>query len=259
VVSSRKTNWVLRGVLVGGLAAAVSLIALSPADTRTPSRDGADVVVSALPGVELRHVMNHPEVTAASGPFPTVTTGARNGRRETDLRLEAHPSPASVVDRPVLASGTWARGGSLVLEQEAAGALGVKPGDRITVSALHGPASLRVAGITTGAGASDTPAGYVTPRTLARLVPNARTYGSTLYLRLRDGASSTRFARWVDRVYPGPQVSVSRRPGAARSAGWSPGLLGIALLAVVLACAALVLRAGRPGHGSPGTGVPSHA
>ena len=259
MASSTHSSWALRAILIGGIAAVVSLIALSPGETRTPSADSAHVIVSALPGVELRPVMDHPEVTAASGPFPTVTTGARHGRRESDLRLEAHPSPASAVERPPLASGTWARGGSLVLEQETASALGVKPGDRITVSALHGPASLRVAGTTICAGGSRPPLGYVTPETLARLVPNARTYGSTLYLRVRDPGKTAGYAAWVKRTYPGPQVSVVSRHAAERSAGTSPSLLGIGALAVVLAGATLLLRAGRPGHGSPGSGVPSHA
>jgi len=154
---------------------------------------------------------------------------------------------------------SWARGGSLVLERETASALGVKPGDRITVSALHGPASLRVAGTTVAPGASRPPLGYVTPQTLARLVPNARTYGSTLYLRVREPGKTAGYAAWVKRTYPGPQVSVASRHAAERSAATSPILLGIAALAVVLAGATLLRRAGRPRHGSPGTGVPSHA
>jgi hypothetical protein len=163
------------------------------------------------------------------------------------------------VERPLLASGTWARGGSLVLERETASALGVKPGDRITVSALHGPASLRVAGTTVAPGASRPPLGYVTPQTLARLLPNARTYGSTLYLRVRDPGKASGFAAGVRQTYPGPQVSVVSWHAAEPSAGTSASLLGIGALAIVLAGATLLLRAGRPGHGSPGTGVPSHA
>lgn len=218
------------------------------------------MTITALPGVDLRPVTEHPGVTAASGPFSTVTTGASHGNRESDLTLESRPSRTTVVAQPLLATGAWARAGSIVLGEAAARALGVRSGDRIIVSALHGPASLRVAGIARTTSGSHTSLGYVTPRTLGRLVPNERTYGSALYVRTADPGSSKQYAEWVRHSYPAQQITVQERHRLEASTGVSPSLAWIGALAVVLGAAALLIRLRRPRqHGSPGPRVASHA
>jgi ABC-type lipoprotein release transport system permease subunit len=262
--SSRSKSRPLRAILSICIAAAVATTILSSGRTATTGQDALvgrsapHVTVAALPGVDLRRVTEHPGVTAASGPFSTVTTGARHGNRESDLTLESRPSRTTVVARPLLATGAWARAGSIVLGEAAARALGVRSGDRITVSAVHGPASLRVAGIAR-ATRSHTSLGYVTPRTLGRLVPNERTYGSTLYVRIADPGNSKQYADWVRHSYPAQQITVEERHRLEASTGVSPSLAWIGALAVVLCAAALLIRLRRPRHGSPGTRVASHA
>lgn len=251
--STRNKSWALRGILAACIAAA--LMATIP----TSARAAGTVKVAALPGVDLGPVTQHPGVTAASGPFSTVTTGARHANRESDLTLEARPSGTSVVAQPQLATGTWARGGSIVLGETAAKALGVRPGDRITVSAFDGPASLLVAGTARATGGSHTSLGYVTPRTLAQLVPNKRVYGSTLYVRIEDPGSSKQYANWVTHSYPAQQITVEERHRLEPSTGFSPSIAWVGVLAVMLCAAALLIRMWRTGHGSRGTGIASHA
>jgi hypothetical protein len=173
--------------------------------------NGPHLTVSALPGVDLGPVMRLPGVSAASGPFPTLETGARHGRIAADLRLEMRPARQSVVGRPLLVSGTWAGSGSIVLERGFARRLRARAGSRITVSSTRGAAPLEVAGVavaTSGSlAAGRTGLGYVTRRTLSRLAPNERTYGSTLYLRVADPSRSERYLDWIRRSYPAPQVT----------------------------------------------------
>jgi hypothetical protein len=216
----QRTKWVLAFVVVA--AAATAVIASSVGRARqTVSRalevtNGPHLTVSALPGVNLDPVTRLPGVNAASGPFPTLETGARHGRAVADLRLEMRPTRQSVVGRPLLLSGTWAGSGSIVLERGFARTLRARPGSRITVSSTSGPAPLKVAGVavaTSGSLAAGRKGlGYVTRRTLSRLAPNDRTYGSTLYLRVDDPSRSELYLDWIRRSYPAPQVTAQINP-----------------------------------------------
>lgn len=174
-------------------------------------RNPAHLTVSALPGVDLSPITSLPGISAASGPFPTLVTGARHGRAEADVALEARPVRDSVVSRPIIVSGKERAGPSILLEQPLARALDVRPGNHIIVSSAQGPISLLVAGTAAPRRPWDGERpglGYVTPQTLARLAPNTHTRGSALYLRIADPARSKRYVDWIKQAYPSHQVSV---------------------------------------------------
>jgi hypothetical protein len=250
---------VLACVVVAAAAAAVALSNAVRTRSTVPRAfevtNGPHLTVSALPGVDLAPVMRLPGISAASGPFPTLETGARHGRAEGDLRLEMRPTRQSAVDQPLLLSGTWAGSGSIVLERRFARTLRARPGSRITVSSARGPAPLEVAGlaVTTSGSLSGGRAGlgYVTRQTLARLAPNDRTPGSMLYLRVADPSRSELYLDWIRRSYPPSQVTAEDWHRLEVSHGTSLSLAWPGALAAMLAAAALLSRLGRPVTVSP--------
>ena len=73
-------------------------------------------------------------VTASSGPFPVAfpVLHARNG---TDAVLaEGRGTGPAAVDQPKVTAGTWIRPGGVVVERSFAGALGLRPGDHLTLN-----------------------------------------------------------------------------------------------------------------------------
>ena len=185
---------------------------------------GPHVQVSALPGADLGPLTRLPGLSAASGPFPGVTTSMRNRGTEAEVWLEARTGRAGAVDHPLQQSGRWLEPGAVVLERSLAQRLGLRPGERVGVTTASGPRSLRVAGVIStsadhryrgdargaaaGAGSS---VGFVLPRTLRAVAPNARTWSSTLMLRLADPAKTATYVDWIRDRYPGAQVAVSGR------------------------------------------------
>jgi hypothetical protein len=269
----RETNRGMRAsvaILAVTTAAAVTIFIAgeSPQPAASPSFDtatGAHVAVSALPGVDLDPIEKLPGLEATSGPYPSVSTGLRHGRRAADVRLEGRTLRRSAVDRPSLTSGEWIGPSTIVLEERLARALRARAGSRVTVATAHGPAVLRVAGTTlTGSGIHGGTGGiaYVTPSTIASVAPNSQTHGSTLYLRLADPKSSPRYVNWIRQRYPGPQVTVATGQRFESGSGLlrSPlpaGALAVLLLAVGLA----LLRDHRRelGRAPVGTGVARRA
>jgi hypothetical protein len=238
-------------ILAVTTAAAVTIFIAgeSPRPAASPSFDtstGAHVAVTALPGVDLDSSEKLPGLEAASGPFPSVSTGLRHGRHAADVRLEGRTLRRSAVDRPSLTSGEWIGPSTIVLEERLARALRARAGSRITVATVHGPAVLRVAGTAlTGSGIHGGTGGvggiggiaYVTPSTIANVAPNSQTHGSALYLRLADPESSPSYVDWIRQRYPGPQVTVAAGQRFETGSGLlrSPvpaGVLAVLLLAV---------------------------
>jgi hypothetical protein len=171
--------------------------------------NGPHVRVSALPGVDLQPLMSLPGLAEASGPFPGVQTSLRHHGRESGVWLEGRAATSSVVDHPLIVSGKWLRPGAVVLDRSLASAIGAGVGDRVTADGV----SLRVAGITkTAASGRDRNRseglGYVLPGTLARIVPDSHTFGSTVMLRISDPDRSGSFVRAIESTYPGAQVVV---------------------------------------------------
>jgi hypothetical protein len=177
--------------------------------------NGPHVFVSALPGVNLAPLERLPGLVATSGPYPGIQTSLRHGGKETALYLEARPRTLGAVDRPALASGRWVEPGGVVLSRKVAQQLELRFGDDVRIGTAAGPRKLRVAGIADTTAAvrySVAPAaievGYALPQTLSTIAPNPRAYGETLLVRLADPGSSAKFAHWIERQYPGPQVLV---------------------------------------------------
>jgi hypothetical protein len=229
---------------------------------------GAHVAVTALPGVDLDPIQKLPGLEATSGPFPSVSTGLRYGRRAADVRLEGRTLRRSAVDRPSLTSGGWIGPRTIVLEERLARALRARAGSRVTVATAHGPAVLRVAGTAlTGSGIHGGTGGiggigYVTPSTIASVAPNSQTHGSTLYLRLADPESAPRYAEWITQRYPGPQVTVAAGQRLETGTGllrspFPAGVLAVLLLAVGFAL--LRDRRSELGRAPVGTGVARRA
>jgi putative ABC transport system permease protein len=189
-------------------------IALAATGERSGSEKAAFLVVSGLPGTDPGELEALPGLSSASGPYPTVATGVVNGDRAADVTLEGRAVRASAVGAPSLSSGSWARPGTLVLDARVAQALRARVGASVIVSTSTGPAQLRLGGITAATPGARGGRGYVTPQTLAHIASNRRTYAWTLYLRLADGGSLERYARWISERSPAysTTVDVVRRP-----------------------------------------------
>jgi hypothetical protein len=199
-------------LVIAAAATMVTMLTIAAAGSAPGAEGDTQLVVSALPGTDLSQLEALPGLSATSGPFPSVTTGVRYGRRAADVRLEGRAGVHSAVGGPSLSSA-WARRRTLVLDQTVANAIRAHVGARITVATASGPATLRLGGIAAAPhGASNLAAragmGYVTLSTLERVAPNRRTHASTLYLRLADARDSAKYARWIRARYPAHQATV---------------------------------------------------
>jgi putative ABC transport system permease protein len=207
-------------MVAAGCAAVLALAAAHPRSAGVSGSifdrtAGPHVAVSALPGVELGPLTQLPGLSAASGPFKGLDTSIAYRGREAGIHLEGRPSGLSAVDRPLLVAGAWARGRGVVVERGFAQRMGLRPGDRVRVRTTAGSASLTVAGVAVTTAPrrnrlSPAAVGYVRPALLPSIVPNRRTYGSTVMLRLADPKRTGEFARWIESRYPGAQVSVEK-------------------------------------------------
>ena len=75
-----------------------------------------------------------PGVTAVGGPFFAFDTTVRAHGRSAHSAVEGRGTSRPAVDRPLVTSGTWVRPGGAVVERGFAQALGVRVGDRVTIS-----------------------------------------------------------------------------------------------------------------------------
>jgi putative ABC transport system permease protein len=82
-------------------------------------------------------------VTASSGSYPVLGMTLRANGYTVPAMAEGRDQAASAAGRALLTAGTWARPGSVVLERSFAAALGVSPGQTITLNGR----SLLVSGI----------------------------------------------------------------------------------------------------------------
>jgi hypothetical protein len=174
--------------------------------------NGPDIQLSALPGVDLRLLTDLPGLSASSGPFPDLDTSLHYRGRDVGIRLEGRPESSTLVDHPLLSAGRWVRPGTIVLEQRLAKRLHVVPGDRVRITKATGTLPLIVSGTAATIARERYPSfshglGYVLPETLAKVVPNKATYGSTLLMRLSPEASDA-LVEQIKTRFPSPQVVV---------------------------------------------------
>ena len=77
-----------------------------------------------------------PGVVAHSGPYPVVAAVLEANGRTVVAQTEGRDTAAAAVDQPKPTKGGWVRAGGVVLEAAFAEALGVSPGDRVTLAPL---------------------------------------------------------------------------------------------------------------------------
>jgi hypothetical protein len=215
-------NWRALAVLLTAVATTASTVVVAAgmgdgagttAQRVLAATAGPDLVVSALPGVDLRPLMSSPGVSASSGPFPVADTSIRHRGKEAGVWLEGRPRASSLVDRPLLVAGSWLRPGTIVLEQKLATRLGLRPGDRIQVTTVTGRRALLVSGIAATVASRRHPSSsdglaYVLPKTLATVVPERAPHGSALLMRVSDNRRSEALVAQIKARYPGAQVTV---------------------------------------------------
>lgn len=86
----------------------------------------------APPGA--RPLIHAPGVTGHSGPFLAASVLLRAHGTAVNVLAEGRGTGRAQVDQPLVTSGTWVRPGTVVLERTLATALGVGPGDSVTLN-----------------------------------------------------------------------------------------------------------------------------
>jgi putative ABC transport system permease protein len=116
-----------------------------PYQTTREATAGPDVVANVAPAevggqranlAALKALADAPGVVDHSGPYPVIEALIEaNGRR---VMVQAHGREAgpAPVDQPKPTQGSWVREGGVVVEAAFAEALGVGPGDRITLKPI---------------------------------------------------------------------------------------------------------------------------
>ena len=214
-----------------------------PYETTREATSGPDVV-AALDSSDragVKALTDAPGVVAHSGPYPAIAASLKANGRTVVAQTQGRDTAAAAVDQPKPTEGGWVRDGGVVLEAAFAEALGVSPGDRVTMRPFdvevrdgrptrlaRGPArSFRVAGIAVTAstppypepaclanlcmGGADTGMAWLTRADLRRLAPDQPSFLSVLNLKLADPDRAPAFAARRNPPEDAP-------PGASESA-----------------------------------------
>jgi ABC-type lipoprotein release transport system permease subunit len=157
-----------------------------PYQTTREATAGPDVVAAMFPRsgfavdrADVKALTEAPGVVRHSGPYPVVGAVLEANGHTVVAQTEGRDTAAAAVDQPKPIKGGWVRDGGLVLEAAFAEALGVSPGDRVTLKPMdtkprsgkpsvqaRGPGrSFKVAGVAVTAAA----AAYPEPACLANL------------------------------------------------------------------------------------------
>lgn len=212
-VSRRRLQALVIGlVLLSSTGASVVGLALladsnAPFDTAFAAQHGADVAVTIDAGkvttAQLAATRRLPPVTAAAGPFATVTTtlqlsvpapgpGGEARLALPALTLVGRPSPGGPVDDITLQSGHWPTGpGQIVLaDDQADGGLPVtiSAGARVTATSAPGQPELTVVGLASSV--TSTADGWVTPAEVGTLTVPSAPPGAQLLYRFRGSGSA---------------------------------------------------------------------
>jgi putative ABC transport system permease protein len=195
---------------------------------RTRAATSGPDVVAAGPFAEpskVRALTGAPGVVAHSGPYPVVAAILEANGHRVIAQTEGRDTAAAAVDQPKPTKGGWVRPGGVVLEAAFAQALGVGPGDRVTLKRLdsspskgQGPSvtapgpgrSFRVAGVAVTAatppypeaaclanlcqGDADTGLAWLTRAEALALAPDKHDVLTILNLKLADPAAAPAFA-----------------------------------------------------------------
>jgi ABC-type lipoprotein release transport system permease subunit len=196
-----------------------------PYETTRAATAGPDVVAAGAPD-GLKTLTDAPGVVRHSGPYPVVPAVMEANGRTVVAQTEGRDTAAAPVDQPKPTAGGWVRDGGAVIEAAFADALGVAPGDGVTLKPMgNGPGrAFEVVGVAVTAA---TPP-YPEPACLANLCQGGDdtgvvwltkadamsldSQGDPLYilnLRLADPAAAPAFA--ADRM-PGTHRSPELQP-----------------------------------------------
>jgi ABC-type lipoprotein release transport system permease subunit len=114
-----------------------------PYETTRTATVGPDVVAAmsptqgtALDSASVKKLTEAPGVVRHSGPYPVVPTVLEANGRTVVAQTEGRDTEGAPVDQPKPIKGGWVRNGGVVLEAAFAEALGVSPGDRVTLKPI---------------------------------------------------------------------------------------------------------------------------
>src|SRR5580692_8432688 len=119
--------------LTMGLALS-GVTAQSPYGTTRAATKGPDVVAYLTSASAANDLTRASGVANHSGPFPVVSATIHFDGRQADVWAEGRSTAAAAVDQPLLTAGSWVRPGGVVIERTFADALGVSPGERVTLN-----------------------------------------------------------------------------------------------------------------------------
>jgi putative ABC transport system permease protein len=195
-------------ISTGASVLGLALVADSnaPFDIAFAAQHGADVTATFSPArvtaSELAATRHLPIVTAAAGPFATVTasmtvrvsSGGPAGFAEIALpsmTLAGRAAPGGPVDDISLQAGHWASGpGQIVLSSDAAGGLpaGLVTGDQVTITSAPGKPRLTVVGLATSVtGSADA---WVAPAEVGRIAGPRIQVGTQMMYRFASAGTS---------------------------------------------------------------------
>lgn len=95
---------------------------------------GPDVMAYLTSTAQAKPLIDAPGVKAAGGPYPVASGTIRFDGRVADVWAEGRTTTPAAIDQPLVTAGQWVRPGGIVIERSFADALGVSPGDRVTVN-----------------------------------------------------------------------------------------------------------------------------
>jgi putative ABC transport system permease protein len=241
-------------LLLLAIAAATTMLTLGlvlrgvlskPYETTRKATNGPDVVAVMFPRsgttldrADVKALTEARGVVAHSGPYPTVPVRLQANGHTIVAQTEGRDAAAATVDQPKRIKGEWVRDGGVVLEAAFAEALGVSPGDRVTLrpleagppdgpTAASGPRrSFRVAGVavTTATppypepaclsnlcmGDADTGLAWLTRADVLSLATDKDSLAYALNLKLADPAAAPAFVAKHNRdpdAAPGTRAS----------------------------------------------------
>jgi ABC-type lipoprotein release transport system permease subunit len=129
------TTTLTLGLVLGGVIS-------KPYETTREATAGPDVLAVVWPRSEraappdpadVKALTDADGVVRHSGPYPVVPAFLEANGHTVGVHTEGRDTAAAAVDRPKLTEGAWVRDGGVVVEAAFAEALGVGPGDRVTL------------------------------------------------------------------------------------------------------------------------------
>jgi putative ABC transport system permease protein len=187
-----------------------------------------------------------PGVTAAAGPFSTVTAVTQlSGQPFGQLTLAGRPAPGGPVDDVVLSAGHWPDApGQLVLDGQGApqGSGGPQVGSTITLTGLRGSPALTIVGFANSV--TNTADGWVTPGEASQLQARGAPASAQMLYRFAQASSYTQVradVTEVARALPAGTVTGSASWLSAESSAtgngsiMEPFVVAFALIGLIMA------------------------